>query len=186
MIHNDPWPANIASRYLKHFMATTPKIIMDHARRFSWRIQNLSELVFLFRICFESFWGRFSWLTIAMPPEFYMLAFILTCTGAIGLIKSLGKNLFQSDESKEVFILMLLSFVIIFILSFYVTTYYFHPQGRYFFPAIAPIAIGFSLGWLSWFKKENLSRMTFVIVATSMVTMNILAYVVCILRTYSI
>ena len=60
----------------------------------------------------------------------------------------------------------------------------FQAQGRDFFPAICPIAIIFSFGWLSLAKSNPRKRLIFISLATLLVSMNVLSYFVSIVGTY--
>ena len=62
----------------------------------------------------------------------------------------------------------------VFLLSAYNSyTVEFSPQGRYFFPAIAPAAILFSAGCLNIFRHAKYRRIWFVAVVTVLIGINV-------------
>ncbi|HET6443724.1 MAG TPA: DUF2142 domain-containing protein [candidate division Zixibacteria bacterium] len=106
---------------------------------------------------FQSFWGQFGWMGVVMPSWIYQLLFLFTLAAFGGLIWAVIQywNDSRSNEAEEnvhdaswkapalilagTFTLSMLVY-----LSYNLT--FVQHQGRYLFPALIPISLGFALG----------------------------------------
>ena len=101
---------------------------------------------------FNSFWGQFGWMTVPMtyPGWLYPLLWLFSGLALAGLIiAALGAR-----QRLAAYVLPLLIFLTLFLLTSGVYIYYnmqfVQHQGRYFFPALIPIALGFAIGLGAW------------------------------------
>ena len=106
---------------------------------------------------FKSFWGVFGWLGVFMDERIYTGLALLTVFVAVGLAWQ-GWRLWRGQVSLTGFQrrgLALLTFQLLLVLFTYLWynfTYVQH-QGRYLFPALVPISIGFALGMEGLFSS---------------------------------
>lgn len=108
------------------------------------------------RTLFESFWGRFGWMSIPLPPFWYRIIALITLIALGGLIAfwvKMAKKpwLFSRQERSAMFILILATvsaLVVVMLGMIRVRTIVPEalPQGRYLFPVIIPLAFLFMLG----------------------------------------
>ena len=102
------------------------------------------------RTMFESFWGRFFYMNVAMDSRIY-LALLASCTcGAVCTMWVLlrrKKEVFSTEKSARILICAGLAFVLLFAVAAMTSLYNdYQSQGRYFFPLIAPITMFLTLG----------------------------------------
>ena len=103
---------------------------------------------------FNSFWGQFGWMAVPMnqPRAIYLLLLILCVTAVLGLLLyrfTTTQLPVQFRSRLPVVILWLLFLLTLAIHVGYNLTFVQH-QGRYLFPALIPISLGFSLGLGTW------------------------------------
>lgn len=105
-----------------------------------------------FQTTFNSFWGQFGWMAVPMRPELYWLLLGLCGTAVLGLIFyrfTVNSIPIQFRSRLPVLILWLLFLLTLTLHVGYNVTFVQH-QGRYLFPALIPISLGFSLGLGTW------------------------------------
>ena len=101
---------------------------------------------------FNSFWGQFGWMAVPMRAEVYWLLLGLCGTAVLGLILyqfTVNQVPLRFRSRLPVLILWLLFFLTLGVHVGYNLTFVQH-QGRYLFPALIPISLGFSLGLGTW------------------------------------
>lgn len=108
------------------------------------------------RTLFESFWGRFGWMSIPLPPFCYRVIALITVIALGGLIafwvKVIRKPwLFSRQERSAIALLMMaaasaLLLVMLGMIRVRTIVPEALPQGRYLFPVIIPLAFLFMLG----------------------------------------
>jgi 4-amino-4-deoxy-L-arabinose transferase-like glycosyltransferase len=101
---------------------------------------------------FNSFWGQFGWMAVPMRIEVYWLLLGLSGTAVLGLFLyrfTTTQLPVQFRSRLPVLILWLVFLLTIAIHVGYNLTFVQH-QGRYLFPALIPISLGFSLGLGTW------------------------------------
>ena len=121
------------------------------------------------RTTFNSFWGQFGWMAAPLPGWMYGPLVVLTLAAALGLMlpafrsdtkyeirDTMGASSFVSRISYLVSPLTTLILGLTFLLTlalhvFYNLTFVQH-QGRYLFPALIPIAVGFTAGLGYWLR----------------------------------
>lgn len=107
-----------------------------------------------FQTTFNSFWGQFGWMAVPMnqPRAIYILLLVLVVTAVLGLILyrfTVSQVPVQFRSRLPVLILWLVFLLTLAIHVGYNFTFVQH-QGRYLFPALIPISLGFSLGLGTW------------------------------------
>jgi 4-amino-4-deoxy-L-arabinose transferase-like glycosyltransferase len=111
---------------------------------------------------FNSFWGQFGWMAAPLPGWIYGPLWLVTLTAALGLILSFIRRPFSridvdrgTNEGINLYLqIMVLGLTFLLTLGLHVAynlTFVQH-QGRYLFPALIPIAIGFSAGLDYWLR----------------------------------
>lgn len=101
---------------------------------------------------FNSFWGQFGWMAVPMRVEVYWLLLGLSGTAVLGLFLyrfTTTQLPVQFRSRLPVLILWLVFLLTLAIHVGYNFTFVQH-QGRYLFPALIPISLGFSLGLGTW------------------------------------
>jgi hypothetical protein len=108
------------------------------------------------RTLFESFWGRFGWMSIPLPPFWYRVIALITVIALGGLIafwvKVIRKPwLFSRQERSAIALMMMaaasaLLLVMLGMIRVRTIVPEALPQGRYLFPVIIPLAFLFMLG----------------------------------------
>jgi 4-amino-4-deoxy-L-arabinose transferase-like glycosyltransferase len=105
-----------------------------------------------FQTTFNSFWGQFGWMAVPMRVEVYWLLLGLCGAAVLGLILyrfTVNQVPVQFRSRLPVLILWLVFLLTLSIHVGYNLTFVQH-QGRYLFPALIPISLGFSLGLGTW------------------------------------
>jgi hypothetical protein len=99
---------------------------------------------------FKSFWGVFGWMGVFMDDRVYILFGALSGVALLGLALSFesirDRNSELSTQQKASLALVASGFVLLTVGVLQYNLTYVQAQGRYFFPAIASIAIFFALG----------------------------------------
>lgn len=101
---------------------------------------------------FNSFWGQFGWMAVPMRAEVYWLLLGLSGVAMLGLLLyrfTTTQLPVQFRSRLPVLILWLVFLLTLTIHVGYNLTFVQH-QGRYLFPALIPISLGFSLGLGTW------------------------------------
>ncbi len=107
---------------------------------------------------FRSFWGQFGWMGVLMDERIYLALAVLSLIAVCGLVLALPCALRNRDHAPSVALFALL---FVFSLSLYIwynLTFVQH-QGRYLFPALVPVALGFAAG-LSGALQPRAARRT--------------------------
>jgi 4-amino-4-deoxy-L-arabinose transferase-like glycosyltransferase len=133
-----------------------------------WTAYDLEAFDFFFRILFRSFWGMFGWMGVVLDDGFYVLYLVLTLLGLVGLalttrpplpvrVRGGDVNLLPSPAAgrgdggegrlRHADLLGWATLLVFGEVAYYNLTFI-QPQGRYLFPALVPIAIFLSIGWL--------------------------------------
>ena len=118
------------------------------------------------RTTFNSFWGQFGWMAAPLPGWMYVLPAILTAAAIIGLALAAmagGRRTTDDDSAatrrssfvtlRSLHLLILgLTFVLTLALHAGYNLTFVQHQGRYLFPALIPIAVGFTAGLSFWLR----------------------------------
>ena len=98
---------------------------------------------------FHSFWGQFGWMGVPMPDWVYL------GLGVLSLIALAGWLLAVRPRRPASYAAILLTLLVFFTFAAYVwynLTFVQH-QGRYLFPALIPLGLGFSIGIAYWTRR---------------------------------
>lgn len=96
-------------------------------------------------LLFESFWGKFAWMASPLPSAAYAALALFTASVAAGFFLWASRNRRRLKEPGWLvsFASVALAFAFTFYYGFLLTR---QPQGRYLFPALAPISLAFAAG----------------------------------------
>ncbi|HLF27473.1 MAG TPA: glycosyltransferase family 39 protein [Anaerolineae bacterium] len=103
---------------------------------------------------FHSFWGQFGWMGVPMPDPFYLALGMLSFIAVLGWLWCFRTNQPTNHQTIHptrlpAFLLSLLTFLTFAYYIFYNFTFVQH-QGRYLYPALAPLGLVFSIGLERW------------------------------------
>ncbi len=98
---------------------------------------------------FQSFWGQFGWMTVPMPPRYYL------ALGALSLIALVGCAWAAVPRLKfilaDAWFQLIAAWVLFTVLSYlYYNLTFVQHQGRYLFPALIPLGLAFTVGLRQW------------------------------------
>ncbi|MCA9953788.1 MAG: DUF2142 domain-containing protein [Ardenticatenaceae bacterium] len=136
--------------------AAHDSVVVGQPRTIDWIAQYglNGTLQRFFQTTFNSFWGQFGWMAVPMnqPRAIYILLLALVVAAVLGLLLyrfTTTQVPVQFRSRLPVLILWLVFLLTLTIHVGYNVTFVQH-QGRYLFPALIPIALGFSLGLGTW------------------------------------
>jgi 4-amino-4-deoxy-L-arabinose transferase-like glycosyltransferase len=117
----------------------------------------------LVRTTFQSFWGQFGWMGVPMHPRVYLVLALLSAAAIYGLLVWAWPRRARIAHVQGRELALILVWVGVTAAGFFWwNTRYLQHQGRYFFPALTPIGLGFTLGlrellrgpsrplWIAW------------------------------------
>lgn len=119
---------------------------------------------YVLRVLFRSFWGQFGWMGVVLDERLYVLYLALTLLALGGLLlllrerfrpgpersrraASLALSAFAEPGQRLALGLLVAATVLAIGQVLAYNSRFIQPQGRYLFPALAPIALLLSLGW---------------------------------------
>jgi 4-amino-4-deoxy-L-arabinose transferase-like glycosyltransferase len=104
-----------------------------------------------FSTTFNSFWGQFGWMAAPLPGWAYALLAALTAAAAGGLLLA-GLRGRRTGAHRLPSVVLSLTLLLTLALHIGYNLTFVQHQGRYLFPALAPIAVGFALGLGAWLR----------------------------------
>jgi 4-amino-4-deoxy-L-arabinose transferase-like glycosyltransferase len=149
LLYHDPLALRIGRVAWQDYVTRIGHAWIPLAQRGRGFLHLLFRTPWLVRM-FESFWGRFFYMSVPMDRPIYLTLLGaslagMTCTGW-----ALWKRrdvLFTTEVTARVLGCAALSLVLLFVSTAFSSLHNdFQPQGRYFFPLIAPLAIVITLG----------------------------------------
>jgi len=103
---------------------------------------------------FASFWGNFGWMNIPLDVAWYVALAVLTLGAMLGALRGARRVWLARRENPTkccVMIFCALAVLLVFAQSgASMIVRQMPPQGRYLFPAMVPIALGFTWGLFEW------------------------------------
>ena len=109
----------------------------------------------LFRTIFHSFWGQFGWLAVPMDSRVYLALSLLQLVVLGGLFLWLWRELPQSRPTRQALWVMLATIILAVGVFIGLNLSFVQFQGRYFFTALLPLGLFFSLGLFEALKRER-------------------------------
>lgn len=104
------------------------------------------------RTTFTSFWGQFGWMAAPLPGWMVGPLLVGTVAAVVGLAVVSGQWSVAGRRKRLQTLVLGLTFLLtLALLVFYNLTFVQH-QGRYLFPALIPIAVGFTAGLGYWLR----------------------------------
>jgi uncharacterized membrane protein len=146
-------------------MARHDAVVVGQPR---WAAFDLAAIQQFFGTLSRSFVGQFGWMGIVLPEGIYRFYFGLMALGVVGLavtayhhrsliaraadVPSSAEDLDEETDSEPIIVLLqsatlILVCVVVFLEVVVYNLTFIQAQGRYLFPALAPIAIGLAWGW---------------------------------------
>jgi 4-amino-4-deoxy-L-arabinose transferase-like glycosyltransferase len=108
------------------------------------------------RTTFRSFWGQFGWMGVLLDERIYLALALLSALAGAGLVLY-GVRRNAADPARAQTPLagvLLVAWVAITVLGYlWWNVRYLQHQGRYLFPALVPIGVGFVLGIREWWRR---------------------------------
>jgi 4-amino-4-deoxy-L-arabinose transferase-like glycosyltransferase len=151
--------------------AAHDEVVVGQPRTAEWVAQyGLAGTIGRFlRTTFNSFWGQFGWMAAPLPGWMYWPLAALTLAAVVGLLSVFADHRPQTtddgrriadrglwsvvcgQQSLQVLVLGLTFLLTLALHVGYNLTFVQH-QGRYLFPALIPIAVGFTAGLNYWLR----------------------------------
>lgn len=140
-------------------------IVVGQPRTSEWLeemgIQRLLKSFLL--TSFRSFWGQFGWMAVPMDERIYALLFLVSCLVLVGLLHWFLKNWRELKSFQRTGLTIAAFSFILTALSFIWYNFKFvQHQGRYLFPALIPLGIGFSIGLKEGLKRKIMGITAFI------------------------
>lgn len=129
-------------------------VVVGQPRTAEWIAQyGLSGTIGRFlRTTFTSFWGQFGWMAAPLPGWMVGPLLVGTVAAVVGLAVVSGQWSVAGRRKRLQTLVLGLTFLLtLALLVFYNLTFVQH-QGRYLFPALIPIAVGFTAGLGYWLR----------------------------------
>ena len=176
------WTGYVAyTRRLAAFVNEAPRFMIEHdifsfvnRMQYGWR-----ALPYLFHFCFTSFWGVFSWASLRLPDIFYLIAYGLTAAGLTGAAVHFSTRTKAAAGSKMTLLIAAVLGLQVAAVLVYVAMIKYQPQGRYFYPVLAPLAYVLCFGLLAFFRRAQARRACAVGVSVFMIGLNIFSFLYC-------
>ncbi len=99
---------------------------------------------------FHSFWGQFGWMALPMPAEVYRALWGLTLIVGAGVLGAAWEARWPrtlTSTQRGAALLFAVTFGAALAQFLYYNLEFVQFQGRYLYPALIPLAIGWALGW---------------------------------------
>ena len=136
-------------------------VVLGQPRTVEWIATN-GWTIYLARyigFTFKSFWGVFGWLGVFMDGRVYTLLGLLSILVVVGLLSQWRRlrraELTISPFQKRGLVLLGLQALIVLITYIWYNLEFVQHQGRYLFPALVAISIGFALGIEGLHQKQG-------------------------------
>ena len=102
-------------------------------------------------VLFESFWGRFGWMSLRLPDVLYLALVVPAVCGVAGLVLMLrSRGMTDRHLLLTAIVGLQLTQIVVFNLTFT------QAQGRFLFPALGPIVVLMVTGWLAIGRRFGL------------------------------
>ena len=130
------------------------RVVVGQPRTTEWIARyGLGATLERFRVfTFQSFWGQFGWMGVVLDARLYFLFAWLTALGLLGLGLHLGRARRGSPLWGMRGLLLLLNAGLTAGAYIGYNLSFVQHQGRYLFPALLPIALGFTAGLQAWLE----------------------------------
>jgi len=104
------------------------------------------------RVTFQSFWGQFGWMGVPMPGWVYaaLLAFTLLSAAGLILLAIRARREGLPPATRDALIVLAALAVLGLAQYAYYNLTFVQFQGRYLYPAMSALALGFAGGWAGW------------------------------------
>jgi 4-amino-4-deoxy-L-arabinose transferase-like glycosyltransferase len=151
-------------------------VVVGQPRTAEWVAEyGLGDTIGRFlRTTFTSFWGQFGWMAAPLPDRMVVVLAGVTVMAIVGLVLAVADRrpptasrttngerrtsmdeLFFTRRSSLVtrhWLVLGLTFLLTLALHIFYNLTFVQHQGRYLFPALIPIAVGFTAGWGYWLR----------------------------------
>jgi 4-amino-4-deoxy-L-arabinose transferase-like glycosyltransferase len=129
-------------------------VVIGQPRTAEWLVQyGLAGTIGRFlRTTFNSFWGQFGWMAAPLPGWMYGPLALLTLAAGVGLLVAAVRRPALDHLSRLRVLVLGLTFALTLALHAVYNLTFVQHQGRYLFPALIPIAVGFAAGLGYWMR----------------------------------
>ncbi len=144
-------------------------VVVGQPRTAEWIAQyGLGGTVGRFlRTTFNSFWGQFGWMAAPLPGWMVGLLAAMTAAAVVGLVLAGFRP--TTDDGRQTTdalavvrrpssVVLLTTFLLTLALHVFYNLTFVQHQGRYLFPALIPIAVGFTAGLGYWLRPLERRR----------------------------
>lgn len=111
---------------------------------------------------FRSFWGYFGWLSIGLDPSYYQVLLTLSLLAAAGVVVYFARSLCERHSIDRQQLVTVLFFIVTVLVAVAIVLVrqranpaMGYLQGRWVYPALAPIAVLLMLGWRQAFARTS-------------------------------
>ncbi len=141
-------------------------VVAGQLRTSEWLAQTgLPQAVRQFLLTtFRSFWGQFGWMALPMDERVYALLALACALAAFGLAIRIRRGGFEPRQIRALCLLALSLALTTGSYLWYNLKFVQH-QGRYLFPAIVPIGLGFGVGLLEAVRRRPARTAAFALAA---------------------
>jgi hypothetical protein len=179
----------VAQTFVRYFQDTArPELFLRIGYTFASYL-----LLLVIPLTFRSFWGVFGHMQIQMgvlkeapllPPSWiYPLLVVPSVASLVGLVRVYARRTDLDPAARTCWALLLITTLLVAAAFLRFNTEFFQAQGRYLFPAMAPIALFFVLG-LQWVVPEKARVKVAWVVGAAMLALALYALVGCILPAW--
>ncbi len=96
---------------------------------------------------FRSYWAQFGWMGIVVSDRLYWLYLVFAVLGGAGLALARRERAWRGERSGRAILVLGISVLAVVGEVLYYNLTFVQPQGRYLFPALAPLSLLLALGW---------------------------------------
>ncbi len=182
------WLRNVVEYGLPDFLglAAHDRVVADQPRSADYLAEHglANYLARSSSTTFKSFWGQFGWMALPLDSVLggwlYRSFALLSLAGLTGALLSLrsswhrvSERPLMSNRARQVWLVMLAAFILVALQFVYYNLEFLQWQGRYFFPALLPIALCLAVGADYWLCRWPRARWLAPLLLTSLLVLDL-------------
>jgi 4-amino-4-deoxy-L-arabinose transferase-like glycosyltransferase len=141
------------------------RVVVGQPRTAEWLAEhgwvNLSGI--FVSTTFRSFWAQFGWMAVPVDPRIYAALRLLTILILVGLVFRLADTWEARLRPSSAAILLICSSLLTLATYLGYNLTFYQAQGRYLFPALIPLGLGWSFGLWEILRRKNAGLMAIVL-----------------------